>query len=350
MGYFKEDTMKIAVDAMGGDYAPRHIVSGAISAARLARDRFEIVLVGDREKIEHELARHYRTTELAITTYHASQIVEMDDIPAIALKRKRDSSISVAMQLHKEGKVDAVVSAGNTGAALASSLIKLRKIKNVIRPAIGSILPNGRSATLLIDAGTNVDCKPRQLYQFGIMGSIFMNQFFGIENPRIGLLNIGSEKSKGNEQVLETYNLLHKSSLNFVGNIEGGQILRDKADIVVCDGFVGNIILKFAESFNSVFSSNLRRKIGRQIHSNLGALLLKPAFRRLKKTFDYAEYGGVPLLGINGVVIICHGGSSPKAIRNAIFEAEKIITERINYKIEDELEIIQSKDKMESGS
>jgi len=329
--------MKIAVDAMGGDYAPRQNVSGAISAARLAKGRIEIVLVGDKNKLNDELARHFRINELALSVHHASQQIEMNDSPAMALKKKRDSSITVAMQLHKEGIVDAVVSAGNTGAILASALFQLRKIKGVNRPAIGSLLPNGRSATLLIDAGTNVDCKPQQLFEFGIMGSIFMSKLFGITKPRVGLLNVGTEKGKGNEQVQLTYDYFEKSKLNFIGNLEGGAILRDKADVVVCDGFVGNIILKFAESFNSVYSSNLRRRIGKRLQYNIGAYLLRPAFRRLKKTFDYAEYGGVPLLGVNGVVIICHGGSSPKAIRNAIFEAEKIIKEHVNDKIEQEL-------------
>jgi len=329
--------MKIAVDAMGGDFAPRQNVSGAISAARLAKDRFEIVLVGDKVQIQKELSRHFRTQDLAISIYHASQKVEMDESPAVALRHKKDTSLGVAMRLHKKGEVDGVVSAGNTGAILASALFQLRKIKGVNRPAIGSLLPNGRSATLLIDAGTNVDCKPRQLFQFGVMGTIFMSKLFNINTPRVALLNIGSEKGKGNEQVQLTYDLFENSELNFIGNIEGGAILRDRADVVVCDGFIGNIILKFAESFNTVYSSNLRRRIGKRLQYNLGAYLLRPAFRRLKKTFDYAEYGGVPLLGVNGVVIICHGSSSPKAIRNAIFEAEKIIKERVNDKIEQEL-------------
>jgi len=331
--------MKIAVDAMGGDFAPQQNVSGAISAARKIKGRFEIVLVGDKVRIQKELSHHFRTQDLALTIHHASEIVEMDDSPAVALKQKKQSSIAIAMQLHQHGEVDAVVSAGNTGAVLASALFQLRKIKGVNRPAIGSLLPNGRSATLLIDAGTNVDCKPHQLLEFGVMGSIFMSKLFGIVKPRVGLLNIGEERKKGNEQVQSTYNYLENSKLNFIGNIEGGAILRDMADVVVCDGFVGNIILKFAESFNKVYSSNLRRRIGKRLQYNIGAYLLRPAFRRLKKTFDYAEYGGVPLLGVNGVVIICHGSSSPKAIRNAIFEAEKIIKEQVNDKIKREFNL-----------
>ncbi len=335
--------MKIAIDAMGGDFAPQQNVSGSISAARKAKGSFEIVLVGDKVQIQKELSHHFRIHDLALTIHHASEKVEMGESPAIALKQKKDSSIAVAMQLHKEGKVDAVVSAGNTGAILASALFQLRKIRGVNRPAIGSLLPNGRSATLLIDAGTNVDCKPHQLFEFGIMGSTFMSTLFGISNPRIGLINIGTEKGKGNEQVQETYDYFEKSKLNFIGNIEGGSILSDKADVVVCDGFVGNIILKFAESFNKVYSSNLRRRIGKRLQYNIGAYLLRPAFRRLKKTFDYAEYGGVPLLGVNGVVIICHGKSSPKAIRNAIYVAEKIVKEKVNDKIKQELSLKEEK-------
>ncbi len=338
--------MRIAIDAMGGDFAPRQNIRGAISAARRAKDKFEIVLVGDKDKIQRELDRHFRIQDLKLSIYHAAQHIEMHEHPALALKQKKDASIAVAMQLHKQGEVDAVVSAGNTGAVLASALFHLRKIKGVNRPAIGSLLPNGRSATMLIDAGTNVDCKPRQLFEFGVMGGIFMTKFFGIGYPRIALLNIGTEKGKGNAQAQATYELFRNSDLNFVGNIEGGSILRDKADVVVCDGFVGNIILKFAESFSNVFSSNLRRRIGRRLQYNIGAYLLKPAFRRLKKTFDYAEYGGVPLLGVNGVAIICHGSSSPKAIRNAIFEAEKIINERVNEKIEQELGLMAHKNEL----
>lgn len=334
--------VRIAVDAMGGDYAPRQNVSGAISAARRARGRFEIVLVGDRDKIQSQLSRHFRTQDLPITIHPAPEKVEMDESPAVALKQKKNTSIAVAMHLHKAGQVDAVVSAGNTGATLASALFQLRKIQNVNRPAIGSILPNGRSATFLIDAGTNVDCKPRQLYEFGVMGSIFMSNFFNIDKPRVGVLNIGSEKGKGNEQAQQTYDLFEASELNFIGNVEGNAILRNRADVIVCDGFVGNVILKFAESFNSVFSSNLRRRIGKRLQYNIGAYLLKPAFRRLKKTFDYAEYGGVPLLGVNGVVIICHGSSNPKAIRNAILEAEKVIDQKINEQIARELSLTMS--------
>ncbi|MBN1153714.1 phosphate acyltransferase PlsX [candidate division KSB1 bacterium] len=327
--------MKIAVDAMGGDYAPQAIVSGAVAAAMAVKNRFEIILVGDEEVLRHELSHFFHAKDLPISIHHAAQKVEMTDAPSVALKQKRDSSIAVAMRLHKEGLADAVVSAGNTGAVLASALVSLRKIKGVIRPAIGSLLPNGRDVTLMIDAGTNVDCKPVHLLQFGLMGSIFFEKMIGKKEPAVGLLNIGEEESKGNEVSQRTYQLLRSSKLNFIGNIEGNEILKGKVDVVLCDGFVGNIILKFAESFNKIYSSNLRNKIGKRLQYNLGAYLLKPAFMMLKKTFDYAEYGGVPLLGVNGVCIICHGSSSPKAIKNAIFEAEKINNEHVNEHIEE---------------
>lgn len=330
--------MKIAVDAMGGDFAPREIITGGISAARTAKKRFEIVFVGDEEKIKHELSFHFRTHELPIHIVHASQQIEMDESPVIALKRKKDSSISIAMELHKRGEVDAVVSAGNTGAVLGAAMLKLRKIEGVLRPAIGSILPNGGGgANLLIDSGTNVDCKPPQLLQFGIMGSIFVKKLLNIQNPRVGLLNIGEEKGKGNEVSHKAYDLFQNGPINFAGNIEGRSILQEDIDVVVCDGFVGNIILKFAESINAVYTTNLRQRIGKRLQYKFGAYLLKPAFRRLRKTFDYAEYGGVPLLGVNGVVIIGHGSSSSKAICNAIFEAEKMILEDVNSAIEAEL-------------
>lgn len=341
--------MRIAVDAMGGDFAPRAIVTGAISAARTNRE-IEIVLVGDEEAIKHELSLHFRTQDLPISIHHASQVIEMEDHPAQALRTKRDSSISVAMELHKKGEVDAVVSAGNTGAVLGAALMKLRKIRGVMRPAIGSILPTGRGRTFLIDVGTNVDSRPQQLLQFGIMGSIFVKKLFGVENPRVGLLNIGEESSKGPEIIQKTYQLFLSAPFNFIGNVEGRNILSEMVDVVVCDGFVGNIILKFAESISSVYTRSLRTRIGKRLQYKFGAYLLRPAFRRLKKTFDYAEYGGVPLLGVNGVVIIGHGGSPPKAITNAIFEAEKMINENVNKTIEEELAAVMTNQQNSVGA
>ena len=332
--------MRIAVDAMGGDFAPAAIVHGGIDAVRFHRHDFEVVFVGDEEQIKQEIARHFFTGELPISIVHASEKIEMNESPMLALKQKKDSSIAVAMRLHREGKVDAVLSAGNTGAVMAAALLTLGHMQGVSRPAIASILPNERGKSLVIDVGANVDCKPPQLLQFGIMGSIFMSHLFELERPRVALLNIGEEDSKGNEAALGAYRLLQESPLNFIGNIEGRNILRDATDVVVCDGFVGNIILKFAESIDGVYSSNLKRKIGKKIFSQIGAFLLQPTFDGLRKIFDYQEYGGAPLLGVNGVCIICHGKSTPKAIKNAIREAERMVTGKINDHIRQQLEVL----------
>ncbi len=330
--------MRIAVDAMGGDYAPLTAVQGALEAARLAKGEYEIVLVGDQGQIKAEIARHFRTHDLPVHIVHASQRIEMGESPMAALKKKPDNSISIAMQLHRDGEVDAVVSAGHTGAVMAAALLGLGRIRGVRRPAIGSLLPNGQCVSMLIDVGANVDSKPINLLQFGIMGSVYMRKVLEIRNPRVGLLSIGQEKVKGNELTLEAHELLERSPfVEFVGNVEGRDILGGELDVVVCDGFVGNVVLKFAESINGVYSRNLKRKIGRKIFSNIGAFLLKPTFRRLRKIFDYEEYGGAPLLGINGTVIICHGGSTPKAIRNAVKEARKMISENVNAEIHREL-------------
>jgi glycerol-3-phosphate acyltransferase PlsX len=330
--------MRIAVDAMGGDFAPAAVVQGGIEAAKIANGDFEIVLVGDKARIEQELHRHFRTHNLPLSIHHASEMIDMDEAPAAALKRKRDASISVANRLQKRGEVDAVISAGNTGAAMASALLELGRIHGVKRPGIGSLLPNGDGAAMLIDVGANVDCKPQHLLQFGLMGSIYMNRIIGIEKPRVGLLSIGEEPGKGNEATVAAHELLTQSRINFVGNIEGRDILKGAADVVVCDGFVGNVILKFAESIGGVFTVHMKRQIGKKIFSNLGAFLLKPTFRGLKKVFDYEEYGGAPLLGVDGVSIICHGGSTPKAIKNAVREAAKMIREGVNQTIRKELQ------------
>jgi glycerol-3-phosphate acyltransferase PlsX len=333
--------MRIAVDAMGGDFAPNAIIHGGIEAARAAHGKFEVVFVGDENIIEPILKRHIRAHNLNISIVHASEQIDMHDAPAQALRKKRDSSIAVATRLHKEGKVDAVVSAGNTGAVMASSLFTLGRIPGISRPGIGTFLPNLEGASLLIDSGANVDCKADHLVNFGIMGSIFVEKLFGIENPRVGLLNIGEESSKGNEASVETYRRLEKADVNFIGNIEGRDILHGKTDVIVCDGFVGNIVLKLGESFNKVFSVSIKRNIGKKLLANLGAYLLIPTFRQIKQKYDWEEYGGVPLLGINGVSIICHGKSSAKAIKNAITEAAKVVRENVNEQIRANIEKMQ---------
>jgi len=334
--------MRIALDAMGGDYAPAAIVQGGLEAAKLAHGAYEIVFVGDKTQIEQEIGRHpllTRGENLRYSIYHASEKIEMCDVPTVALKKKKDASVLVAARLHREGRVDAVVSAGHTGAAMAASLMELGRIRGVNRPGIGSLIPNGYGVTLLIDVGANVDCKPIQLVQFGLMGSIFMNRVIGLESPKVALLSNGEERSKGTEVTREAYGLLEaRENLNFVGNVEGRDILKGTADVVVCDGFVGNVILKFAESLGAVFRHHIKRQIGKRIFRQIGAFLLQPTFTGLRKIFDYEEYGGAPLLGINGVCIICHGGSTPKAIRNAIREAVKMVSEGVTQIIGQELQ------------
>jgi len=334
--------MRIALDAMGGDFAPAAVVQGGLEAAKLAAGAYEIVFVGDKSQIEQEISRHpllTRGENLRYSIYHASEKIEMCDVPTVALKKKKDASVLVAARLHKAGQVDAVVSAGHTGAAMAASLMELGRIRGVNRPGIGSMIPNGYGATMLIDVGANVDCKPIQLMQFGMMGSIFMNRVLGIASPKVALLSNGEERSKGTEVTREAYAMLESvSGIKFIGNVEGRDILKGTADVVVCDGFVGNVILKFAESLGGVFRHHIKRQIGKRIFRQIGAFLLQPTFTGLRKIFDYEEYGGAPLLGINGVCIICHGGSTPKAIRNAIREAVKMISEGVTQIIGQELQ------------
>ncbi|MGH7452868.1 MAG: phosphate acyltransferase PlsX [bacterium] len=332
--------MRIAVDAMGGDYAPASIVQGGLEAAKAAYGAFEVVFVGDKAQIEQEISRHpllMRGENVRFSIHHASEKIEMCDVPTVALKKKKDASVLVAARLHKEGKVDAIVSAGHTGAAMAASLMQLGRIRGVNRPGIGSLIPNGYGVTMLIDVGANVDCKPIQLMQFGMMGSIFMSRVLGIDAPKVALLSNGEERSKGTEVTREAYRMLETSRVNFIGNVEGRDILKGRADVVVCDGFVGNVILKFAESLGGVFRHHIKRQIGKQIFRQIGAFLLQPTFIGLRKIFDYEEYGGAPLLGIDGVCIICHGGSTPKAIRNAIREATKMVSEGVTQIIGHEL-------------
>lgn len=333
--------IRIAIDAMGGDKAPEAIVTGAIEASRKSEGRYEVVLVGDTPVVEEELDRHHFIKELPISIAHASQRVSMGEAPATALRRKPDSSIAVAIRLHKEKKVDAVVSAGNTGAVMATALFLLRTIKGVKRPAIGAFMPHESGVCLLLDVGSNVDCKPLHLMQFGMMGSIFMKHIIGLDSPRIGLLNIGEESTKGNDSVQQAYKMLNKSSLNFTGNIEGRDILQGRADVVVCDGFSGNILIKFGESLARMISMTMKRTIRGNLPGTIGLYLIRPSLRKLFKLFDYQEYGGAPLLGVNGNCIISHGSSSSRAIRNAIEEAWKMVKSKVTQQIESQIKEIR---------
>ena len=331
--------IRIAVDAMGGDRAPEPIVRGAIEAARVASGRFEVVLVGDKSEIMKNFQHHHFVKNLPVSIHHASQKIEMDESPGIALRRKPDASVLVAAGLHAQGKVDALVSGGNTGAVLGAALFTLKRIEGVLRPAIGSFMPTSTGVGFLIDVGTNIECKPEQLLQFGLMGSIFMSHILGIENPKVGLLNIGEEPGKGNELVQEAYKLFEKSKMNFVGNVEGRDVMMSAADVVVCDGFIGNVLVKFVESLTHLLPLSMKKKIGSNLAGNFGYFFVHHKFNKVVKLFDYQEYGGAPLLGIKGNCIVAHGSSTPRAIRTAIIEAYKMVKEDVPGQIETQLKM-----------
>jgi phosphate acyltransferase len=309
--------MRIALDAMGSDRAPAIEVEGAVGAL-LARADLGIVLVGDAAAIRAELAHFPQAPAERIEVVHASEVIGMEESPAQAVRRKPDSSIVRGLRLHKEGAAQAFVSAGSTGAVMAASLIILRALPGVDRPPVAAALPAPNGRFLLLDMGANVDLKPAHFLQFAHLGSIYAQDLMGIENPRVGLLNIGEEAEKGNEQTVEAHRLLKDAEgLNFVGNVEGREIIAGKCDVLVCDGFVGNVLLKFYESLSSFMADMLVH----EMEAQQCFLDLTPMYRRL----DYTESGGAPLLGIRGVTFICHGGSPPRAIQNAILAAARTV-------------------------
>ena len=325
--------MRIAVDAMGGDHAPRNIIEGAVLAAREAPSGLELVLVGVEEEVRAELDQ-LRAERLPISIVHAAETIEMHEKPVEALRRKKDSSIVRTIELVREGKADAAVSAGNTGAMVAASLLKLRTLAGIDRPAIAVLMPNPvTGVTVLLDGGANAECKPLNLNQFGVMGSIYAEEVLGIETPRIGLLSMGEEESKGIPLTRESFALLEREPINFIGNVEGHDVFDGTVDVVVCDGFTGNVLLKMSEALAGTISRILKRESRRSLLRMLGAALMRPAFRHLKKKVDAAEHGGAPLLGINGAVIICHGGSSGIAIRNGIQAAARFVEHDVNEHI-----------------
>ncbi|MCB0727827.1 MAG: phosphate acyltransferase PlsX [Ignavibacteriae bacterium] len=331
------DKIKIAVDAMGSDEAPLNDVSGAIIAAELKPDLLEIILVGKKKLIDDELFKH-KVKLKNISVVNAEDVVTMEDSPTESLKSKPDSSISVGINLVKEKKADAFISAGNTGAVMTASILKLGRIDGVGRPTIGSIFPSDVGNTMVFDVGASVDCKPKHLLEYAIMGNIYMKNIYGVSNPRIGLLSVGEEKSKGDSLTFETYELLEKSGLNFIGNVEGRDILRGKAEVIVCDGFVGNVILKFAEGVLDVIKGKFKAYAAQGFFKKLWIGMMYGTLKNVVlKDFDYQEYGGVPLLGINGITIIGHGKSSPIAIKNMILKAEEMVVKNVNEKIRDSI-------------
>ncbi len=325
--------MRVALDAMGGDHAPAAEVAGAVAAARIYG--IEVLLVGRRPAIAAELARQ-ETKGLKLAIVEAESVVDMHEPdPARAVRQKPDSSLVRAFGLVREGRAAACVSAGNTGAFMAAALFELKRVPGVERPAIGIVMPTPSGRVLLLDIGANVDSKPEYLAQFGLMGAVYLEHVFKMGRPRVGLLSIGEEPSKGNQLVQQAYPLLQRTPINFIGNIEGKDIFSDLADVVVCDGFVGNVALKLTEGLAATISRMLREELTANPVRRLLAAGLRGAFRDLRGRMDYAEYGGAPLLGVNGVCIVAHGRSSPYAIQHALRAAAEGVEHRVPDRLRD---------------
>lgn len=328
-----ENKIRIAVDAMGGDNAPESQVLGGIQAAEKMSDKIEVVLVGDEIKLKNLMKSQNCSLE-NVSVVNANEVITMHDSPSDAFKTKPDSSLSVALKLQVDGKADALISAGNTGAVLSASTLMLGRIKGVSRPTIGSLFPTDAGKTMVFDVGATVDCRPGHLLEFAHMGSIFMNYIFDIDKPRVGILSVGEEKSKGNDLTLEASKLLENSGLNFIGNVEGRDVLRGRAEIIVCDGFIGNIVLKFAESVLDVLKSKFKQYADKGLWNKIKVGLSYGTLKEVIQDFDYQWYGGVPLLGVNGVAIIGHGKSTPLAVKNMIIRAYETVSRGVNKEIE----------------
>ena len=319
--------MKIAVDAMGGDFAPRAIVEGAVLASK--KYGMRVVLVGDEDQVSKELSK-YPTSKLPIYIQHAPHVVAMHDSPSVVVRKMKETSIKVAIDLAREGQVSGVVSAGNSGAAMALAMYIFRKLEGVDRPAIATIHPTLKGSTVLVDSGGNVDCKPLHLVQFAIMGDAYAKYILGKEMPRIGVLSNGEEEGKGNELTREVHDLLSETDLNYVGYVEGRDLNSGVVDVIVCDGFVGNVVLKISEGLWETISAILKWEAKDNLRAKVAYFLMRRAMRRLEKRMDYSEYGGAPLLGINGNCVISHGHSNAKAIMNAILLASSLASNRLN--------------------
>ena len=327
--------MRIAIDGMGGDRAPEAIVDGTVAAAR--DFGYELVLVGDKTMLKRELSRHRRCPDNIIIE-HASEIVAMDEPAAVSVRRKRHSSIAVGIGLIKQGEVDAFISAGNTGAVVCSATLNLGLLPGVERPGISIVFPTFMGVSMLIDVGANIDPQPIHLLHYGIMGDAYCKYILDKPKPNIGLLSIGEESSKGTDFVKETHKLLEESRLNFTGNIEGQNVFTGRCDVILCDGFVGNVVLKVAEGIGAAITKLMKSQIRNRPVAQLGAILSKTAFKRLWKDLDYTEYGGAPLLGVDGCIIISHGSSTAKAIKNAIRKGAEFKENELNKHIVEEIE------------
>ena len=321
---------RIAVDAMGGDRAPRVVVEGAVQAARTLNA--EIILVGPQDRLSGYLKK-LGLIPPNLRVHHASEVIAMAESPAVSVRRKPDSSICQMVELARRREADAIVSAGNTGAVVCAASLGLGLLEGIERPGIAVVIPSLKGPVMVIDVGANIDPKPSHLFQYGLMGAIYMRHVVGEPNPTVGLLNIGEEESKGTDFVRQVFKLLEDSPINFVGNVEGRDIYSGKCNVIVSDGFVGNVALKVSEGMAFALAELLKRELRRTLWNRLGATLLLPAFNRLKRQMDYAQYGGAPLLGVNGVCLICHGSSTAKAIRNAIKAAVVSVQHEVNRAI-----------------
>ncbi len=323
---------RVLVDAMGGDFAPQRIVEGAADAAEELGGRADIRLVGDRDAITGELQRLGRPTD-RLDILHAAEAVTMGEHGASAVRRKRGSSLALAASAMRRGEADALVSAGNTAAVVSNALLGMGRAPGILRPAIATVLPTSTGHCVMLDAGATADCRPDYLVQFAVMGSVYAEIALHMTAPKIGLLNIGEEPGKGNELSRATHEALSKSGLRFVGNVEGRDVMRGTVDVVVSDGFVGNIVLKFGESMVEMLVGAIRKELKRDPIGKIGAALARPAFRRVFRTLDYVEYGGAPLLGVKGACIICHGSSTPRAVMNAVCVATQFVEKDLNGRI-----------------
>ncbi len=326
--------MRIALDAMGGDFGPQPLVEGAVSAA--SDFQLHVILVGHEAQLKQELAK-YSFDEKLISVVHADEVVGMDESAITPVRYKKKSSVKIAADLVKSGEASGLVSAGNTGATMVASKIVIGEIDGVDRPALATIIPTKSGKAVLLDVGANVDCKPRHLRQFAIMGNIYYQEMLGTKSPRIGLLSIGQEEEKGNELTREVYSVLKSTNLNFIGNVEGNDIFLSRVDVAVCDGFVGNIALKVAESVAEAMGSMLKEEVSKSLLGKIGFFMARGSVENFKRRVDYSEYGGAPLLGVNGSVIISHGRSSANAIRNAIKLGLELQQRKVMVRIRDEI-------------
>lgn len=337
------DMTRVALDAMGGDNAPGEIVKGAVDAVN-SRKEIEVILTGKEEVIKQELAK-YTYPEEQIRIVDATEVIETAEPPVMAIRRKKDSSIVKAMKLVKEGEADAFVSAGSSGAVLVGGQVIVGRIKGIERAPLAPLIPTAKGVSLLIDCGANVDARPSHLVQFAKMGSIYMEHVIGVKKPKVGIVNIGAEEEKGNALVKETFPMLKAcEDIDFIGSVEARDIPSGVADVIVCEAFVGNVILKLYEGLGATLISKIKGGMMSTLRSKIGALLVKPALKETLKTFDASEYGGAPLLGLNGLVVKTHGSSTAKEVKNSILQCVQFHAQKINEKIQEGLKEQQASD------